>query len=275
MEKSKGESIFKEIPKTIIVFTITTLLTVLISAFSQSSVSSNGFLHFSQPVQINSNLYISTFDLISSSYNTIDNFTITIPFEVFPSEISTSIPVDYKIANMNNNFAQSTVLTINNLLNNQKVTFLITSKYKFDTSNIKTNASSQKIIIDTPELKYNLWYYLKSNLFGSLVFAIILSTFYFIESIMSKNAVYSTEEIKKSLTMRIEDYQKEIDRSTLEVKQLRLDLNNEVARYSKSKIILESRIREYKKELEFWRNTIRKLVYSKPKEIYTEDFIVK
>ena len=106
----------------------------------------------------------------------------------------------------------------------------------------------------------------KSLFFEAIRYIIIYTIVYSVVSILSNYWLLNMQEKKMSLIeKRLEIEEKDLVLQRKDFEKVKEDLNKEYNNYRKAKIILLARIRDYSKELDFWRDTIRKILYSIPK----------
>lgn len=102
---------------------------------------------------------------------------------------------------------------------------------------------------------------LESPLRIALLSALFVAVLY---ALVEGVSTFHASRKRKALREEIASLRKDHDAAAADAKQVRSDLEGEVksvnARVAKHRILLQARLFDYSKELEFWRNTIRSLL---------------
>lgn len=209
----------------------------------------DGKIYKGNPVNISKDKYHVPIQIDNFSEKSLSNIKLTIPKYVNINEIKTSFPLSLDDINNTQNLKRK-VIVIGSIPEMDQLNLLIPinnlnhiNDIEFINANSKNIAVSQFNEVTNPLLKSaeQSAFYVALN---SVVYALLLLGFYLLKMPMYKRL----EELR-------EDHKKQGDF----IKELR----TEQSTIRKHKYLLISRLSDYSKELCFWRDTVRKLLYER------------
>lgn len=216
-----------------------------------------GTIIVNEPINIKNNTYLYVVDIINDSDNIVKNIGIELPGKLL--EINSSLPLDYKVENYKNG-------AINKILVNtihEKSNYQIIAKYKKNVesaiviSNYKTNNLSLTNKKDYLSFERNLYIYIiATSLFYGLFSAL---SAYYTKNLMEKtNSDFQKK--RNVLLQKVEETKNRLSSNEKTAIKLNEKVFNLERRSLKLKLLYTARISDYKKELSFWRDTIRKVI---------------
>lgn len=238
---------------------LTTILYTVLAAIIQFMMSfmsiSSGTIIANEPINIKNDTYLSVVDIINTSDDIVKDIGIELPGELL--EINSSIPLDYKVENYKN--GRISKILVNTV--HEKSNYQIIAKYKKNVestiviSNYKTNhlTLTNKSNYLNPRKDFYIKLGLSSFILGLLL---ALMTYYLKKETNELKTI--SENLKNEIKSKVSS-----DALTFE------DLNKRIAnaeyRLLKQRLLYTARIGDYKKELSFWRDTIRKVINNETK----------
>ncbi len=261
MDKNLINNIIGTIISTIIVFVFSFLLNSVFAEKSNLIIGSSTKLTDEQ--------YI--LPLIINSYDSdINNLEITIPKKIGNADIVTdnTINVEQETSTITN----TSTFNISNIPKESNFQIHIKSNIMIPDNQISINKNGNKINIkNIDELESPKINLLRSSLITAIVYAILFFIYIYYDQ-------KKREELSEKLEKRDKDYDKNMEFLDNTLKDLREELtrNEEKLKetdsqskkiqenYQKRQLLLLSKLYDYKKELSFWRDTSRKVLYTLP-----------
>lgn len=215
-------------------------LPIIISFFSISY----GTIIANEPINLKNNTYLSVVDIINYSDNIVKDIGIELPGKLL--EINSSIPLDYTVKNNKNG-------TISKILVNtvyEKSHYQVIAKYIKNTESaiIISNYNANNLTLTNKKAYLNPR---KDFYINILVKSVILGSFLALLSYFFKKEMNELKTDSKNLEFEIETLNKKI--CSVKNKSLKL------------RLLYTARIGDYKKELSFWRDTIKKVINNETK----------
>lgn len=268
----------------IITTIVGTFITVVITAVTGFFISSmdmkDGKIGFEDRIIIKGTEY-SIIKIENSSNKTLNNLKINIPSSIKLVDIITSVPVDILL---NDNMTHKNTInqiTINNLPDNRVIKILLPFQNNKPSIEIMNHESlnlefNNPSVIDNP--------YLESLVHGG----IMAFSYFIVFSFFSYFEYRSVQRRKEEWEKKIETYKlklKETNDELARINQNHIDtikqheeITNKTKELSKDnqklKLLLLTRMTDYAKELTFWRDTIRKIMYDANKKNVDSEMII-
>jgi len=264
-------------------FVISSIIVTLLSTTVLEIFSANdGRVNISPPIAVESSFYLPI-TIENYSSKTIDGVKISVPRQVEECSIHTSYPVEISEKHKEGNLLRKKV-TISDIDPKSKLQIMLPLPKENDHQFFSIlNAKESKLSvegflqIENPIMKA-FW----SGLQTSLIYAFVFSVALFIFNRKQDNLLRRIDDNKKKLETHkreIETHKREIEIQDLQnVSRLKRaeETSSDLLRVvRRTQVALQARISDYAKELEFWRNTIRKILYSKEDENKTSDMIIR
>ncbi|MBB6625286.1 hypothetical protein H7E67_17870 [Clostridium gasigenes] len=259
----------------------TAVATLFLNGFMSFFSVEKGLVRIGNSVKSESGKYMTTIDVFNFSETMFTKIKLSIPQKIEKKDLKLSSPVDIEKVLGDD---KTSIFSIESVAENSNVTILIESDSYIDTNSIKIEKNNNKIKTDYSSKQKNRT---KEILIQVGIIAIIYGV------LIGWYSYYQDIRIKKSLNEKkilVEEKMKEIDdlvatsnnkfkdemqksecaiskaeKQTLKVEKNHESLINKIksieADSIKHKILLLSRINDYKKELNFWKDTIRKVLY--------------
>jgi hypothetical protein len=186
----------------------------------------------------------------------IDNLKILVPVSAALSEATSSSPV--QIANGKSSLSSKEVkLAILSLIPPKTTTEIIIPTGKTNGCCVIVNAEALRLT-DTSDTKPTDP--LMESLYRGIQTALIYSFFFAIVVFYQKSQV---NDLRDKLDKFEEKHGTFAENSKKRLEEVQSDANEIRSSYGRMKAILIRRVADYSKELEFWRNTIRKVLYER------------
>ncbi|MGG1244129.1 hypothetical protein ABE187_14855 [Bacillus cabrialesii] len=230
-----GEYFSTVILPTIVAFIFSFLTTFF---FGTSSIS------VGQPVKV-SDQYFTPINI--SAYKDIDKLKITFPTKINENQISSNKPLHIKSVDNNIGIENNSTFEISEIAKDNSVQLLINTKKTISDKDISINKSGNSISVHYESAVIN-------PAVQQLVFIIITTLVIFL--VLNYFAWRSDKRWKE-----MQDQIQVMENRTHNLEKLKADLQDVKNDSIKARILFMARLNDYKKELSFWRNTIRKTLY--------------
>lgn len=192
------------------------------------------------------------------AHGKIENLRITLPGKLTDKQISVNKPIQIKTANNNVGYEDYTDFYISKITSQSSVQLIINTNKPLENNDIAIDKNGNNISVNYEStVKNPAFEQLRSIILNAAVYFILFSV---IISREKRDRKKKTQEVRNDLEDLTNKYanilQKQIDT------QERVKKTEENA--LKRQLLLQARLHDYKKELSFWRNTIRKMLYTMP-----------
>lgn len=233
---------------------IVLIITFVFSSTIQYITGDKGIVRLSDAIEIEKGKYQVITDIINFSDKSFDKIKIQVPQDIALDQVKSNQPI--KINKLSNNLGNNSgsVFEIERVAENEKLHISILFNKEIDVNKIKIEKNNNPIKI---EYINNSTIPLRSEILPSIIMAILYA-------IVTGAMTYIQLVKKEQINRKVEKLEKQLDKIELEGKE-------KYNSYNKKFLILMSRLRDYSKELNFWKDTIRKIIYqSKDKNINAE-----
>lgn len=285
MEKKLKEAFF-----TAFITVITTFIfNILLSNFTFDK----GLVQVGDLLEVEKGKYIVLINIKNFSDNNLDKIRIKIPQDIDLSSIKSNKPLTF--SKISNNIGNETASTyeIARVSEKEQLTFSIYLDKEINVEDIVVEKNNNKISVEYPnDIKNPLQ---EQIIINSLIYGLGLGIAVYIilyvdEKRFKKNNKYWIEQHEKDNNM-IKEKTKEVNEKTKEMKEcceikdkqlekLNKDIdniNNQIksikVENKKRELLLLARIKDYKKELDFWRDTIRVIFYKSQNKKIDSDVV--
>ncbi|NFL34457.1 hypothetical protein FDB64_05100 [Clostridium botulinum] len=291
----------KKLKEAIITTIITLIMTFIFNILLSNFTFDKGSVRLGDLIEVEKGKYMISIDIKNFSDNNIDKIRIKIPEDIDISSIKTNQPLNFsKISNNIGNQAASTY-EIARVPEKQQVTFNIILNNKIDVKSIVVEKNNNKISVEYPnDINNSLKQQIKRMSVETIIYALIVGIMIYVllynnEKNFEKNsrsledkikdikyyneqdknyydeAMKKSQEISEKYKNYCEEKEKESQKLMNQMENIKKEITNIKVISKKRELLLLARIKDYKKELDFWRDTIRKVFYnSQNKKIDSE-----
>jgi len=263
--------------------------------FDDSSIVNIG-----APTKIDNGNYIIPIQ-VSTFKDDIQELRFDIPINITEEQIKSNVPLSINLAKNNVGTSGGSVLEFSKIPSRKNIQIIINTKQQLDERKIEVHSKNNHAKTDFLFEKESP---LKAQIRSIIINSILYSVFFGISSYLTlrtleKRRLKANEEIdevNKSLEKHKKEYKeneekwknllsenkeanekivkgsKEIDQKLINIKE---DLEKARTDSLKKQILLTAKLNDYKKELNFWRNTIRKILYKQSNKENNADNLFK
>lgn len=215
----------------------------------------NGIVRINEPIEIEQGKYEMTINIDNFSSTNLDKIRIMLPYDTDTNNIRCSKPLNIIKIPSNLGKDNGSVFEINRISENQKADILFLVDKRIDINSISIEKNANKIEIQYPnDINSPLQKDIYSTIIMSICYALIFGIL-----------TYYTERKRDIRIAEFKEYSDRLDKEITDLKQqadkLEIQHNKEANTYKKQLILQLARLRDYSKELDFWRDTIRKITY--------------
>lgn len=240
---------------TILSSIIVTILTIVIQLTGNFIASDDGLIRIGNTIRMGESSYQTTIQVKNFSNKAIENIGIQVPAMVKLEDINANINLNISLAENNVGKKQSESIIIDRIPEKQSVQIIISLNKDIDSKqiNIEKNGNSIKIVrFEEEESEF------KKSINRTLIYgAMLLFIYGGMGLILDSKQRARVQELKKEA----EELKKEQEKANSEIKEMRLKCEKIEGRQVKIRVLLEAKLRDYRLELDFWRDTIRKMLY--------------
>lgn len=256
-----------ELGKVVLASAITFIITFILNA---------GFSYFSAPVgevgsgqtlEVDGKIY-SILEIENYSNTTLDGLRVNVPADARYDGIVVSLPIEIVVNEKVLNNKGVKQLILNQIPPKRIAKILIpVSKTGYVIDSINHNELSldyknlDQVVDPTAEA-------LKYALMLSIIYTVLFFSFDLIQSNRTKKLTQDLEEIK-------DDSKAEGEHLRKITEALKEDLYEAKYSSSRARILLQARLSDYAKELGFWRDTIRKVMYNSTGKTISSDSLIE
>lgn len=262
--KSKLKLLVESFLKAIIPIIITALGTFFMTYLD----SQKAVIRIGNITTTSNNKYICCMDISNYQSKNIDKLTITIPCNIELSDISTNRYIDIEKIDSNTYLGhESSTFTLNNISSEKQLSFSITTDKEINIDDIQINKNNNKLKILYNKQESNP---LTQNLISFIAYIVCFTIFVLISDYTTskKRLIHNQEidekykEFKKNHDEQIKFIEKRNTELKHKIDNLEIDCKKDAEICLKQKLLLIKQISDYKKELDFWKDTIRKILYT-------------
>ncbi|MBL8077654.1 MAG: hypothetical protein JNM55_06815 [Anaerolineales bacterium] len=269
----------KKLADTIITVVITFLISLVLTTITNYITQDSGEAEFGTPIKVEEKYYVP---IVFSNYSDriIGNLIISIPEELDSSVIPSSKPINVSnlLTNVGGNgsknirldgfepkTATQILIPISSIDQVEKIRFINPEEVRF--------LVIEKNIVESP-IKSSFSRVLSNSIFTSLVYGIVI---FWALSTIEKDKTERDEKIKE-LREDIKSSEEKQQKANDDLMKQLEDDDKQIKKIKETaqriKLSLIARISDYAKELEFWRDTIRKILYESGKDKRSVEMII-
>ncbi|MDM5197592.1 hypothetical protein QUF79_06125 [Fictibacillus enclensis] len=266
-----------------LVLTITGMVvTFLFSALIAYFTENNPEIKIGSSSKIQDNQYYLPI-VISTFEKGINNLTVSVPANVKKSQIKSSEPLNIKNIENNIGTENGSVFEVNKIPANKNTQLVLITNKSIDDEKIEIYSDKSKLNLQhSSEIQNPISSQIKSILINTVVYGLLIGLLtYWSDKRRDekiKNARERTEDVQRLLDLqskeienlnlnsdRIKEHSEKIEKKQEKAfDEIEQKLANAEANSIKKQILLQAKLNDYRKELNFWRNTIRKILYKLP-----------
>ncbi|MBU8685520.1 hypothetical protein MOD67_16140 [Bacillus licheniformis] len=193
-----------------------------------------------------------------NAYKDIDKLKITFPTKLNENQISSNKSLHIKSIDNNIGVDNESTFEITKIAEESSVQLLISTKEAINDKNINVdkNGNNLSVYYEAALLNPAHKQLLSIILNGVLLFLILNFVLWLTEKRRKRDY--------KRMRNLIRDSRRDLRARARDFETLKNDLDREKYKSAKARILLQAKLNDYKKELGFWRNTIRKVLYEIP-----------
>ncbi|MCU4666576.1 hypothetical protein ABE321_07195 [Bacillus paralicheniformis] len=193
-----------------------------------------------------------------NAYKDIDKLKITFPTKLNENQISSNKSLHIKSIDNNIGVDNESTFEITKIAEESSVQLLISTKKAINDKNINVdkNGNNLSVYYEAALLNPAQKQLLSIILNGVLLFLILNFVLWLTEKRRKRDY--------KRMRNLIRDSRRDLRARARDFETLKNDLDREKYKSAKARILLQAKLNDYKKELSFWRNTIRKVLYEIP-----------
>lgn len=228
-----------------------------------------GVVRIGYSMELEKGKYEIPIDIYNFEDSSLDNIKIKIMDNIDIDRIKTSeiLNIKKELNNMNSN--TSSIFEISKVNENKKMQMIFITTRKVESKDIEIIKNGNRIKVEYPDdIKSPIKEQLLTALMNALIYAIILSIFQYYmgkrDTKVRKDMEEQVEELKSHsnhLTSIIDKEEKDFEKIANKNNKLGEELEEYKQYVKKREILLLARIRDYSKELNYWRDTIRSILY--------------
>lgn len=262
--------------ESIIIAVIIGVITFLGNLTTSYFFSEKGIIRVGEPISYDTSTFLNPIDIINFDDKNINKLRISVPENIDIDKVKTNIPVNVTKVTNNLGTQLGSVFEIETIQGKQQISIMLRLDKKIPADDIIIHKNNNNIKVEYPKD-------IKSPFEDSLLILVLTSLMYIVLTFMvnyrtEKKKFEKINELKGSIDVLKENSEKIEQERNITIEKSQDELNKVKERIddlnksnTKRQLLLQSRIKDYSKELNFWKDTVRKLLYeSKDKKINAE-----
>jgi hypothetical protein len=258
-----------KIVEALIVALVTGLIAFLGNAVLTYFFDNNARVSVGDSTVIEKNHYVIPLNIIS--YNeALKDMQIRIPVSITQKQISANKPLQIEIINSNTGHNTGSIIKIKEIPKKISLQLLIITNDSIDSKEIEVYGESLSIE-RISEVESSVMSQLKYLISQAVIYALFIGISTYWSHKKSEERVAIVKEKQAHLREQLERSDKLLEsaeKDTVQVRESLKEYENKLIKAKndelKKQILLKAKLNDYRKELNFWRNTIRKILYSFP-----------
>lgn len=266
MKKSLGEAVFTTIITTI----LTSLMTVIIANF----VIDKSTITIGNPTELNEEVYYLPISI--NTYNEeIENLRISFPANIDINHLKTSIPISIKQLMEANTMTEQSSFELD-VPSESHVQIIATFTESIDEENVYIYKNGNKVKVSSFDtMKRPIIEQLPYFLISITAYAIIIFILTLWQEKRRNEKIDHYITISNSSKEAYNDLKESIKNERTQLNKVQDELKQTRDDFTKKQILNSAKLNDYSKELNFWRNTIRKVLYELPDGEEKADKVLK
>jgi hypothetical protein len=240
------------------------IITFLVTVGIGLSMMPNGIVYIDDPIKISNN-YLVTVGIINYTDKILDDILVELPGKIKGVHINRELEYSIEKYHTSGHGEFIRIKRITEKTNNQLVIeYEPSGERVIQVSNLRNN--NLKLIKKTEYLN-PFKESIRFAAISGILYAIVMGLTYYFFSIQQEKRKEGYEREIKNVKDILEDRKDEIERVLSDGKELKREqedlkkkLKDTETRYHKYRLLYVARISEYRKELDFWRDTLRKTI---------------
>lgn len=148
-----------------------------------------------------------------------------------------------------------------------KTSSLITIQVQKDDIISFPNYSSKKFSVTSEKhIESPIWKLIKQVLPSFIVYFILLSIFQFFANKKSNELSEQIEKSEKKRQVEVDKLSEKLDKEEKKIEKTDKDLKEYKKNYYQKTLFIKKQLQDYEKELDFWRNTVRQVLFKGDKK---------
>ncbi|MFF2016073.1 hypothetical protein [Paenibacillus sp. NPDC058177] len=263
----------KKILETIISSLLLGAGSLIINLFFSYLFVDKGVVRIGEPIEVGQNQFQISISILNSSDKNINNIEVNLPLNIEKKDIISSQPIVINRVNANYGINKGSIFNIPDILGNQKLTMVVTSSKIIYSDQVKINKNGNNIEVEyfdkvTSPFKKNI----TSLVINSLMFVVLLIVANYLIDRRSQKRIEEYREMANKRENDLQEYIKIINDGHEKLNKDREEISKEVDKLhekikeitynnTKWRILYSSRLNDFRKELTFWKDTVRRVLY--------------
>jgi cell division protein FtsB len=233
-----------------------------------------GVVRIGNVISIQDGKYETAVDIYNFQESSLENIKIKILDNIDIDSIRTSeaLNITKEPANVSNDI--SSTFKISSIGEKKKVTLFFTVKKIITYNDIEIMKNGNKLRVEyTNDVKSPIENQVMTLLISALTYTIMLGVFDYYTKKRFKREKEDLEKQNDQIKRLVNVQTSNIDSLKYDQDKLREDIKSTTQRYKKRELVLLSKLSDYSKELNFWRDSIRSILYKSKIEPISPDAI--
>jgi len=275
---------FARLGEAVLSFILLGVVTFISSYAISYFFGSNSEMIIGEAAEVTENNYVLAIDI--ANYKDYKKTSIEFPIKIDEKNITSSVPINIKQVENNVGINDAVVMDVSNIPPDSNFQLFVSSGDLMDNKDITVIDNSEFQV----KYKQDLGNPVNSLIKELFVTAAIYSCVYVLFLLLANRSLAKRKkEMEEAQEVRIgvvreqlaavqefsESANKESEKFKTELKELKAESLKLKQDYRKSRILLHSKLNDYQKELNFWRDTVRKILYKLPNNKSTSEEVLK
>lgn len=268
-KKKEVQKMKKNILESVISAIILAFIMFLVSYFLNSYFAEKVVVRVSDPIRINGIGFQTSVDVLNFKDNYIEKLRIKLPVDIKLENILVNEPLQINKIDPNIGSGLGTIFEVERIDKNQKIRLIFLSSAIFDEHEIIIQNRKDKIQIEFfDQVKSPIENQILTLILSSLIYVLVIGIFTYYSDKKTNQTFALLRENNKSITQQQEMSSEQLTQTkeqiallNIRIEKTDLELDRIKNNYRKKSILYSAKLRDYSKEVDFWRDTIRKILY--------------
>ncbi len=246
----------------ILVFIITAVLNSIVAIFATEQAN----IKVNNPVKISESEYQLNLNISNFGNSSLNGIRIIIPQNIGINELKYDKAL---VVNKVDSDESNSIFQIDRVGEDKNINIVVILHSLIKSDDISIEKNNNRIKVEYSDKQKNPLISLAIQACTmAFIYTVIMSIFSWRNNLKHEKSV---QEIKDG----VESVKKELKERQEEANKIKAETQDSIDKLRKKNLLLLSRVSEYKKELTFWKDTIRKMLYKKGNENFKSEELFK
>lgn len=231
---------------------------------------SNTIVKIGDSIKVEDDQFFTSINI--NAFEDIDDLRVSIPVTMRTEQIKSNKSIKIKIIKNNIGTSNGSVLEIDKISSDNNVELILVTNEKISTKEIVVNGKGNEIDVEhAADMEDPIKGEIRSLALNALIYALFMGIAIYVSKrdrdkkiVSSREKIDEVREEMRVIEEKRLELKEEIDNQKKVAEDQRKAIDKVSIEAQKRNILLQAKLHDYRKELSFWRDTIRKIIYQLP-----------